>query len=183
MLYISKGILTKEQDGRCNVFRHGTEITLTGTESALWKAGQNRPCETNDILTIEDMEYTGLVSIAKNDTSDGIYDLLFDCMFIPYWRPVSEQPLTSSESLLYTWLRDAAIRLTVAEMVYLCENEILPSKDLLGEDGRQELVSRIYLNNDINECTLETKMKSAESRNWVVSDLLSLARKNYVYIG
>jgi hypothetical protein len=84
---------------------------------------------------------------------------------------------------LYTWLRDAAIRLTVAELIYLCENEIIPSKDLLGEDGRQELVSRIYLNNEINECTLETKMKSAESRNWVVSDLLSLARKKYVYIG
>ena len=74
-------------------------------------------------------------------------------------------------------------RLTVAELIFLCENEIAPTKELLGEDGRQELVSRIYLNGEIDECTLETKTASAECRNWVISALLSLARKKYVYIG
>ncbi len=183
MMYISKGILTKETDDHCFVFHRGTEYSLNRLESELWKAGRDRLCESDCILTIEDMEETGLISIAEDNSIKSIYDLLFDCMFIPCRHPSGREPMTSAESILFVWLREAGIRLTTAELICLCERNISPTENLLGEKGRQELITAIYLNNDINEFTLEHQMESAESRDWVITGLLSLVQKNYLYIG
>ena len=183
MLYISKGILTDERDDRCCVFRCGTELRLTKTESDIWKAGRGRLCESDNILTLEDMEDEGLVGIAEDDNEKSIFDLLCDCVFIPLCHPEKTVPLTPEESILYVWLRDAGVVLTTAELICLCERGIVPSKNLLGENGRQELIFSIYLDNDINEFTLESQMESAKSRTWVIPCLLSMVQKNYLYIG
>ena len=183
MLYISKGILITEKDGRCCVFRRGTEFHLTRTETEIWKAGRDRLCESDAFLTLEDMEDEGLISIAENNSEKSIYDLLCDCMFIPQQHPNDNNPLTATESILYVWLRDAGIRLTTAELICLCEQDIAPAQNLLGESNRQVLVSAIYLNNDVNDFTLEDLMISAKCKDWVIAGLLSLVQKQYLYIG
>lgn len=183
MLYISKGFLTNEIDGQCWVMHSGTEHRLTHTESELWLAGRATNDETDNLLTLDDMEYMGLIRIAEDDNDDGLFKLLCDCMFIPVWNPKTNEAMTSAESILYTWLREAGINLTTAELICLCEEGIAPVAELLGDDGRQALISQIYLDGDINEITLETKMASSDSRTWVLSGLLSLVEKNYLYIG
>ena len=70
--HISKGILTKETDDHCFVFHRGTEYSLNRLESELWKAGRDRLCESDCILTLEDMEETGLISIAEDNSIKSI---------------------------------------------------------------------------------------------------------------
>ncbi len=183
MLYISKGILLNENEGRCVVFRQGVERRLTASESKLWKEGCGRLAESDCLLTLEDMEECGLISIAADDSDESVYALMCDCMFIPCREAKIDQPMSAAELILYVWLRDAGIRLTTSELICLCDRNVAPSKDLLGENGRMELVSTIYLNNDINEFTLESRCSSAECRRWVIPALLSLVQKKILYIG
>ncbi len=183
MLYISKGILLKEKDGRCSVFRCGEERTLTMEESQIWRKGCGRIAEADCVLTLADLEDYGLVSSVENDSEEEIYNLLCGCMFLPSRDANADQPMTAAESILYVWLRDAGIRLTTAELICLCERNVAPEKNLLGESGRQALVAVIYLDGDINEFTLESRYASAECRGWVIPALLSLVRKKILYIG
>lgn len=181
MIYISKGWLTSEENGLCSVIRFDTEYNLTKSESEIWLAGQGCLKETDSILTVDDLEEFGLVGISEDDSETGIFELLCACFFIPC-RTKNIQPMTVEESYIYKWLSDAGIRLTTAELICLCEKDLLPEKDLLGEDGRQNLVAAIYLDSDINDITLENQAAKAECRSWVLASLLSLVQKKYVYI-
>ena len=75
------------------------------------------------------------------------------------------------------WLREAGLRLTVAELVYLTERRISPSAKLLGVENRQKLVSLIYTENNIRENILENQMEKARCRDFVVESLLTLLKR------
>lgn len=80
------------------------------------------------------------------------------------------------------WLKNAGVRLTVAELVYLIENGIKPTQDLLYTDNRQILIERIYTVDTIADNLLETRMEAAECRDAVVQSLLRLLKKKLVLV-
>ena len=68
----------------------------------------------------------------------------------------------------------AGLRLSTAELIFLMENNILPSTSLLYEDNRQALVETIYTKNNIFDNILETQMEKAQCRDKIVNVLLKL---------
>lgn len=80
------------------------------------------------------------------------------------------------------WLKNAGVRLTVAELVYLTENGIKPTQDLLYTDNRQRLIEQIYTVDTIADNLLETQMETAKCRDAVVQSLMRLLKKKLVLV-
>ena len=74
------------------------------------------------------------------------------------------------------------MRLTVAELIYLYENNIQPCDDLCHEHNRQKLVERIYTVDLIEDNVLESQMAKAQSRDKVVNALMRLLKKKRVLV-
>ena len=82
---------------------------------------------------------------------------------------------------MLTWLREAGLRLTIAELIFLRERTILPTLDLLGTENRQRLVERIYNIDNIFDNLLEDQMELSKLRNDTVLVILELLRKSKLY--
>ena len=82
---------------------------------------------------------------------------------------------------MLTWLREAGLRLTIAELIFLRERKILPTLDLLGTENRQRLVERIYNIDNIFDNLLEDQMELSKLRNDTVLVILELLRKSKLY--
>lgn len=76
----------------------------------------------------------------------------------------------------------AGLRLSTAELIFLMENNILPSTSLLYEDNRQALVETIYTKNNIFDNILETQMEKAQCRDKIVNVLLKLLYKRRIVV-
>ena len=79
-------------------------------------------------------------------------------------------------------MKNAGVRLTVAELVYLIVNGIKPTQDLLYTDNWQTLIQRIYTVGSIADNILETRMEAGERRDAVVQSLLRLLKKKLVLV-
>ena len=90
--------------------------------------------------------------------------------------------LRAMDKEILQWLKNAGVRLTVAELVYLIENGIKPTQDLLHTDNRQRLIERIYTVDTIADNLLETQMETAKCRDAVVQGLLRLLKKKLVLV-
>ena len=80
------------------------------------------------------------------------------------------------------WIREAGLRLTMAELVFLLEHAIAPLPPLLGPDNRQSLTERIYTQENIFDNILETQMEHAAARDEVVDALLRLLEKRRILL-
>ena len=89
--------------------------------------------------------------------------------------------LSGLERQLDTWMRKAGIRLSVAELVFLVEHQVL-DQDLLYEKNRQKLVETIYTDETIQDNLLEHQMEQAEHRDKVVEALVQLLKKKKILI-
>ena len=67
--------------------------------------------------------------------------------------------MNAEEKNILVWLREAGLRLTMAELIYLRERKIPPTLDLLGTENRQRLVERIYNIDNIFDNLLEDQME------------------------
>lgn len=76
----------------------------------------------------------------------------------------------------------AGLRLSTAELIFLMENNILPSTSLLYEENRQALVETIYTKNNIFDNILETQMEKAQCRDKIVNVLLKLLYKRRIVV-
>ena len=83
---------------------------------------------------------------------------------------------------MLTWLREAGLRLTIAELIFLRERKILPTLDLLGTENRQRLVERIYNIDNIFDNLLEDQMELSKLRNDTVLVILELLRKKQIVL-
>ena len=83
---------------------------------------------------------------------------------------------------MLTWLREAGLRLTIAELIFLRERKILPTLDLLGTENRQRLVERIYNIDNIFDNLLEDQMELSKLRNDTVLMILELLRKKQIVL-
>ena len=70
----------------------------------------------------------------------------------------------------------------MAELVYLHERQIRPSKDLLYTDNRQKLVETIYTQENIFDNILECQMEHATCRDKVTAAIMVLLKSKKIVI-
>ena len=78
------------------------------------------------------------------------------------------------------WLKKAGFHVSAAELVYLIDHGIKPTKDLLYEQNRLALSKKIYPYPVVIAQQLEHKMAHALSCFQVVNALMRLVQKGHV---
>lgn len=186
MIYLSKGIVQKNSTEQLLFVAHcGETYSLTGTEAALWLNGRfgfSASCAGPELRALEHLEQMGLAETEPEDTAVSRYRILTRCVCCPATFSQPERPMPQGEKRVLLWLRQAGIRLTVAELVFLAEHEIVPEPKLLGTENRQALVETIYMRDTIADRLLEHEMESAGCRDEVVGILLRLLKKKKILI-
>lgn len=178
MIYISKGISKSSLRKPLKVTRCGKTIQLAGLQAELWRKGQYgfAAIQTKaEELALENLSNAGLAEIQQEDTPAARYYTMTSCVLCPTRR--LNMGLASGEKELFCWLKKAGLRMTVAELVYLRNRNIHPTRKLLRAKNRQALVEQIYNPHNIADNLLEQQMESADCRDEVVTDLLSLLEK------
>lgn len=186
MIYLSKGAACLDPvTRRPSVCYAGRVFRLQQNEKKIWDNGRFgfvEPSKQDEIDTALHLEKLGIAGIEQENTAVSRYRLLTGCFFCPVKRNKNFRLLTSDETVLYTWIRYAGLRLTVAELIYLAEHRIEPTEALLHEKNRQALVERIYTTDTIADRVLEAQMESARCRDRITENLMALLRKKYVIL-
>jgi len=182
MLYISKGLLFRKSDGgRITVAWRGNEYGLEGENARLWLAGR-RDTALAEAWSLQKLVNLGLADMADTDCPLNIYRLLTNCVTCPAPPRFPRWLLRRTERLLWRWIRRAGLRLTLAELIFLLEEDIRPVPGLLGPGNRQALTEMIYNTENIEGRLLENRMEDAFGRDSVVEAILGLLRKQYIML-
>ena len=172
MIYLSKGIVQKgSTEQLLFVLYGGQKFELTGNAAAAWLNGRFNFAEA--LGRNEPPE-------ADNDELSR-YRIASRCIFCPA-DTTGPSVLGAMDKEMLQWLKNAGVRLTVAELVYLTENGIKPTQDLLYTDNRQRLIERIYTVDTIADNLLENQMETAKCRDAVVQSLMRLLKKKLVLV-
>ncbi len=185
MLYLSKGIIRKHTNSTISVIRGEQTIILNNSKADLWSKGKFGFAVTDsksDIDELLGMENMGLVECESENNTVSQYFILTRCVFCASDEKILKLSLSKLEKDIMTWIEKAGIRLSVAEIIYLIENKIKPTKDLFYEENRQALVEQIYTIDNIADNILENQMQEATCRDEVVNALISLLRKRYLMV-
>ena len=180
MLYLSKGIVCKNSTCDClNIARGESVVTISGKEAGIWLEGRLKiNSDLNDIKTFEILSDKGLIEYEESSDALGKYRILTRCICCP----ILKKPLSKTEKTVLEWLTRAGLRLSTAELIFLMENNVLPSPSLLYEENRQALVETIYTRNNIFDNILETQMEKAHCRDKIVNVLLKLLYKRRIVV-
>lgn len=186
MIYLSKGAACKDPvTKRPAVCYAGKVFPLSTAEKSIWDNGRFNFVEVkelDDITAVTLLEKLGIVEVEQENTAKTRYRLLTRCFFCPAKKDANHHRMSVDENKLYTWLRYAGLRLTVAELVYLTDHRVEPTEDLLHKKNRQALVERIYTVDTIADRILESQMELARSRDLVTENLMGLLRKRYAIL-
>lgn len=185
MKYISIGVvMAPSTEHILKVSHYGTEFTLTGDLARLWLDGRygfansETPIEHKALSQLKRMRLV----ITTNPYKVGEYRALTQCMIVPTEKKGPDFSLNAEEKNILVWLREAGLRLTMAELIYLRERKIPPTLDLLGTENRQRLVERIYNIDNIFDNLLEDQMELSKLRKETVSLILELLRKKKIVL-
>ena len=185
MKFISKGLPEKEGiTPQLRVMSGGKIYTLFGPDETVWLRGRLDVAETASVeeeQTVQNLLRMGLAEYTSKEDPTARYTILTRCIIVPA-NPGKRVALEPTEKFILQWLRGAALRLSLAELVFLCENGVKPAKKYLGEENRQKLVERIYTAEPIDDRVLEARMEHAEKRDEVVTAVLGLLRKKRVVL-
>ncbi len=186
MLYISKGIVNGYSDSdNLSISRGKQTYQLSDIAAKLWSNGRYEFAQTKNIQDeniINSFVKSGLAECEIENTPAAKYRMLTGCVCCPIKSFRPKFLLGALECYLMTWIYKAGIRLSTAELVYLYENKILPSKELLHEKNRQALVERIYTADNVADNILEAKMETVQSRDDVIDAIIGLLRKKYIVL-
>lgn len=186
MLYLSKGIVQKDSTEQLLfVVRGGQRHQLTGPAAAVWLNGRFGFANSRSNAEEQALKYLKRLELAETeDTDDAVsrYRILTRCVCCPAEFTKPECPMSAKEKEILTWLRNAGIRLTVAELVFLQEHEIAPKEKYLYQMNRQTLVEAIYTKDTIADSLLEHQMEAAGCRDDVVRMLMKLLHKKKILI-
>lgn len=185
MLYISKGMINKSDSDVLSISRGNQTYRLNGIAAELWNRGRFGFAQTKNIQEeniINSFVKSGLAEREIENTPAAKYHMLTRCVCCPIKSFRPKFLLGALECYLITWIYKAGIRLSTAELVYLYENKILPSKELLHEKNRQALVERIYTADNIADNILEAQMGTAQNRDDVIDAIIGLLRKKYIVL-
>ena len=127
------------------------------------------------------LQRLGLAETEADNDELSRYRIASRCIFCPA-DTAKTSVLRAMDKEILQWLKNAGVRLTVAELVYLIENGIKPMQDLLYTDNRQKLIERIYTVDTIADNLLENQMETAKCRDAVVQSLMRLLKKKLVLV-
>lgn len=186
MIYISKGIVQERSTER-NIYvgRGGQVFQLTKVEAQLWLDGRFGFYETKNASqerAIEHLYRMGLVEYEQEDSLVSRYRILTRCVLCAAVGSNVSLTVGRFESSILNWLTNAGIRLSMAELVYLHERQITPTKDLLYTDNRQKLVETIYTQENIFDNILESQMEHATCRDKVTAAIMVLLKSKKIVI-
>lgn len=186
MIYLSKGVVFPNSTADNLFIQRGSErFHLNGLEAELWLRGRfafAKPLSGREQKIIEHYAKLGLFECEFRDSMTSEYHILTRCVCCPTIKKGFPKPLSKTEKTFLTWIEDAGLRLTFAELVYLMEHHVQPTPDLLHEENRQALVERIYTSGNIADNLLEFEMKEAQCRNYAIGTVLKLLKKKRVVI-
>lgn len=184
MIYLSKGIVQKgSTEQLLFVLYGGQKFELTGNAATAWLNGRFKFAEAlgRNEPPVAYLQKLGLVETETDNDELSRYRISSRCIFCPA-DTTKASVLRAMDKEILQWLKNAGVRLTVAELVYLIENGIKPTQDLLHTDNRQRLIERIYTVDTIADNLLETQMETAKCRDAVVQGLLRLLKKKLVLV-
>ena len=180
MIYLSKGLALRHSGEILTVSHLGGEYELTGARAEVWERGRRGSIDamnTNQFTAVCELAEQGLIETSADAGHDSYYRLLTNCVICPVknWDlTISWSPL---ECTVWKWLTKAGLRLTIAELVFLIEQRINPSPNLLGDSNRQALTESIYTRETIFDGILESRMEQSPARDKTVNAVLSLLRR------
>lgn len=121
-----------------------------------------------------------------NQTEGGVQYQGIEVGWLPEGYELVESRATN-RTILRRYTKSGAdmkqrIDIRIAELVYLIENGIKPTQDLLHTDNRQKLIERIYTVDTIADNLLENQMETAKCRDAVVQSLMRLLKKKLVLV-
>lgn len=186
MIYISKGVVQKNStEQNIHILRCGQSFQLTGVEAQVWLDGRFGFADTDAparLRAIEHLSRMGLVEYEQEDSPVARYRILTRCICCVAVTPKLSLPVKHEEKETLKWLKNAGLRLSMAELVYLRENQVKPVPELLYAENRQALTEIIYLKTNIGDNLLENQMECAGCRDDVTRTLLSLLRKKKILV-
>ena len=166
--------------------QHGGKTSqLVGIDAQVWLEGRYGFAYTAIPVRLQALGKLKKLGCVVTDTEDiplYRYRILTQCSCCPTETARFSLPVWGDEKRILSWLKYAGFRLSVAELVYLTENGILPIPKLLHEENRQTLTETIYGNVPIGDGILECKMETSLFRDPVVNILMSLLRKKKIFI-
>lgn len=184
MVYLSKGVVQeKSTEQLLYISRCGQSFQLTGVEATLWLNGRLEFATTKGTVqeqALQRLNRMGLTECEQENTTISHYRILTRCVCCPTVFSKGENNLSNDEKIIIYWLRNAGIRLSVAELIYLNENHIEPTAQLLYKENRQALIELIYTRNTIADNILENMMETASSRDEVICILQKLLKNKQI---
>lgn len=187
MIYLSKGIVQKNSTEQLLFVIHcGKSFQLTGTEAALWLNGRFAFAVTHSGMeesALKHLVRMGLAEMEPEDSPQSRYRILTRCICCPAQYTKPERQIHHKGKWMLHWLRNAGIRLSTAELVYLREHGIMPEEKYFYQENRQTLIEEIYTKDSIADNLLEQQMEKADCRDEVVRTLMKLlARKTILLL-
>jgi hypothetical protein len=185
MLYLSKGLLIGKEQNALLVSHCGTEHKLSGERADIWERGLHNLCETMDYsqeIALTVLSETNLAESSNEQSDETLFRLLVNCAICPKQSVRTFPLLNPAEKRICKWVNYAGLRLTIAELVYLEELKIKPAPNLLGAQNRQTLTEAIYTTETISDRLLESRMERSRYRDRTVKAVLSLLRKNKIFL-
>ncbi|MEE1505098.1 MAG: hypothetical protein UGF89_12750 [Acutalibacteraceae bacterium] len=188
MVYISRGEIASVE--KMTVLFRGEEYSLSPKEWEYWKNGLNKfvvvakSLFSNNYAMLQSLGEKGLVSLSCQEVADTNlekYNLLAKSILVFKPRKVVGM-INHSELFVVEWLMGASFSLMTEEIVFLVENVINPTPELLGDKNKQNLVAKIYPDGKIEDNILVKRMSGAKRRDFAVSIILSLMKKGYVVL-
>lgn len=185
MIYLSKGILLPCSTKNKTIIIHcGKYFELADAVAKLWLDGryQTKRLQSRQEKAFQTLLGNGLAETADEADEKAVYRILTNCVICSKPKRDLFSGLSGTEKILMTWISSAGIKLTVAELVYLTEQKIIPTADLLGETGIRQLIWTLYAKQPAIDCILETLMETSPAYNETTNGLLSLLRKKKLVI-
>ncbi len=187
MKYIAKGIVAEDSTEHIlKIRRGGYEFQLTGNRARLWINGRFGVADADGTNPwyVKELLHLKRVGLAEpvGEEPEGVYRALTQCVLVPSKTGRLRLPLNALESQTLQWLREAGLRLTMAELVFLREHDIQPEPQLLGEENRQALTEAIYTQDTIFDNVLEAQMEHASCREEMVRAVLGLLKEKRIVL-
>lgn len=178
--YISKGICRQRmRDGCMAMESRGEEHILSADLAAIWSAGKESSAESPDGESLRRLEEMNLIETTPrfNDVLDA-YHLLTRCVICPTEDLLPFAPKETRRTL--RWIRNAGLRLTMAELVRIAELKLESDEEYLGAKNRQALVEVIYCADNIEDGVLESLMEKSKELVSVVDHVLTLLQAGHI---
>lgn len=186
MIYLSKGVVQERSTEQLlYISRCGQSFQLTGVEATLWLNGRFEFATAKGTVqeqALQRLNRIGLAECEQENTAVSRYRILTRCVCCPTVFSKGENNLSNDEKIIIYWLSNAGIRLSVAELIYLNENHIEPTAQLLYKENHQVLIELIYTRNTIADNILENMMETASSRDEVIRILQKLLKKKQILL-